>query len=92
MILTLGCINLTSKSANSESGGGEFSSAMVSYLQPQLGESRGTHMGERVPARKALAVLDSENPPKCGGLGRAASMDFYIKKDRQFLDLTSGAL
>ena len=75
MISIFGCIGLTLKSANSDSGDGEFSSAMVSYLQPQLGESRGTQ-GERVPARKALAVLDSENPPKCAGLGRAASMDF----------------
>ena len=45
-----------------------------------------------MPSRKALAGLDSENPPKCVGPGRAASMDFYIKKDRQFLDLASGAL
>lgn len=70
---------------------------MVSSHQPWFPTSshswvREGNSRERVLARKVLAVLDSENPPKCAGLDRAASMDLYIEKDRQFLDLTSGAL
>lgn len=54
IILVFGCIGLTLKSSNSHSGDGEFSSAVVSYLQQQLGESRGTQESVCQPEERLL--------------------------------------
>lgn len=70
MISIFGCIGLMSKSANSERGDGKFALALVSHLRGGLGERRGTgesvcQPGERVPARRALALLDSNPSQEC---------------------------